>query len=290
MQQTFHERRSAYENCRIILTTKHNKAVAIHPAFKEILSAEVVTCESDTDQLGTFSGEVDREGTALECVRRKCELGMGLMSTMYGLASEGSFGPHPTIPFFPCDYEILYFCDHVRGFRLHESLLSEKTNYRTASLASIDDLERFAEKSQFPSHALIVRPNDWHDRTVIYKGIQSEVELHEAFRQCVNQSEDGKIWVETDMRAHMNPTRMAVIAELAVKLGRRLATECPSCNTPGWGIVRFEKGLQCEYCNLPTELVSEEISGCVSCSFSERLERSDGVKSASQRYCAWCNP
>ena len=290
MQQTLRERRSPYENCRIVLTTKHHKDVAIHAAFEEILSAEVVTCEVDTDQLGTFSGEVDREGTASECVRRKCELGLERMGDRYGLASEGSFGPHPTIPFFPCDYEILYFIDNIRGFHLQESLLSEKTNYRTTSLASIDDLDRFAEKSQFPSHGLIVRSNVWRDRSVIYKGIQSEVELHEAFRQCLNQSEDGKIWVETDMRAHVNPSRMAVIAELAVKLSRRLATECPSCNTPGWGIVRFEKGLQCEYCNLPTELVSKEIYGCVSCSFSERLDRSDGMKSASQRFCAWCNP
>ena len=290
MQESFPERRLPYENCRVVLATKHDKAVAIRPPFEELLSAEVIACEVDTDQLGTFSGEVDREGTALECVRRKCELGLGLMGAMYGLASEGSFGPHPTIPFFPCDYEILYFIDNTRGFHLHESLLSEKTNYRTASLSSFEELERFADKSQFPSHALIVRPHVWRDRSVIFKGIQSPDAMYEAFRESIKHSEDGRIWVETDMRAHLNPSRMAVISDLAVKLGRRLATECPACHTPGWGIVRYEKGLQCEYCHLPTELVSEEIYGCVSCAFSERRERSDGVKSASQRYCAWCNP
>lgn len=290
MQETLHGRRSPYENCRIVLTTKHEKVVAIRPAFEELLSAEVVACEFDTDQLGTFSGEVERQGTALECVRRKCELGMSLMGAQYGLASEGSFGPHPTVPFFPCDYESLYFIDDKRGIRLHESLLSEKTNYRTTSLALIDELDRFAKTSLFPSHALIVRPNVWSDRSLIFKGVQSQAALHEAFRECINRSEDGKIWVETDMRAHVNPSRMAVIAELAVKLGRRLAKECQACKAPGWGIVRYEKGLQCEYCNLPTELVSHEIYGCVSCEFIDRLERSDGQKSASQRYCSWCNP
>ncbi len=290
MQQTDPVRRSPYENCRIVLTTKHDKAVAIRPPFEELLSAEVITCDADTDQLGTFSGEVDREGTAFECVRRKCELGLQMTGATYGLASEGSFGPHPTIPFFPCDYEILHFIDHHRGFHLQESLLSEKTNYRTASLSSLEELDRFAEKSQFPSHALIVRPHVWRDRSVIFKGIQSPDALHEAFRTCLAQSDDEKVWVETDMRAHLNPSRMAVIAELARKLGQRLSAECPACSTPGWGIVRFEKGLQCEYCRLPTELVSEEIYGCVSCPFSERRERSDGVKAASQRYCAWCNP
>jgi hypothetical protein len=233
MRQNFLEHRSPSENCRIALTTKHDKAVAVRPAFEEFLSADVITCEADTDQLGTFSGEVEREGSGLECARRKCELGMKLMEIQYGLASEGSFGPHPTIPFFPCDFEILYFIDDVRGIQLHESLLSEKTNYRTGSLASTDELDHFAEKSRFPSHALIIRPNIWLDRSVIFKGIQSQVGLREAFLECRNQSADGKVWVETDMRAHVNPSRMAVIAELAAKLGRRLATECPACKTPG---------------------------------------------------------
>ncbi len=290
MQRATHGPRSPYENCQIVLTTKHEKVVAIRPAFQELLSAEVVECEFDTDQLGTFSGEVERPGTALECARRKCVAGMRLAGAKYGLASEGSFGPHPTIPFFACDYEILYFIDQERGIQVHESILSEKTNYRTACLGSFQELDQFAEKSRFPSHALIIRPNVWRDRSVIFKGIQSQDVMHHAFSQCLNLSEDGRVWVETDMRAHVNPSRMAVIGELALKLGKRLATECPSCKTPGWGVVSYEKGLRCEYCNLPTELVSFEISGCPSCQFSERKGRSDGQKSASQRYCGWCNP
>ena len=282
--------RSPYDGCRIVLTTKHEKIVAIRPAFEEFLAAEIVVCEADTDQLGTFSGEIDRQGTALDCARRKCELGMRLAGESYGVASEGSFGPHPSIPFFPCDHEILYFIDDARGIQVHESLLSEKTNYRMGAVATREDLDRFVETSLFPSHALIVRPNLWSDRSVIFKGIQSPVDLDEAFHECLSRSEDGMVWVETDMRAHVNPTRMSVIGELARKLGRRLSTECPACKTPGWGIVGFEKGLQCEYCHLPTELVSQEIYGCVSCSVRERLKRSDGLESASQRYCTWCNP
>ena len=283
-------RPSPYEGCRIVLTTKHGKEVAIRPAFEQILSAEIVTCELDTDQLGTFSGEVDRAESAIDCVRRKCEWGMKFTSAEYAIASEGSFGPHPSIPFFPCDHEILYFFDKQRGIRLHESLLSEKTNYRMTSLAAIDELDRFAGKTQFPSHALIVRPNIWDDRSVIFKGIQTQQALHEAFHECVGRSPDRMIWVETDMRAHLNPSRMAILAELAAKLARRLATPCPGCHTPGWGVVRFEKGLQCEFCNLPTEMVSHEIHGCVSCSLTEQVKRSDGLESASQKYCAWCNP
>lgn len=145
-------KQSPYQDCRIVLTTKHKKVDAIRPAFGELLSAEIVTCEVDTDQLGTFSGEVEREGTAFECACRKCEWGMKLTGADYAIASEGSFGPHPSIPFFPCDHEILYFIDEKRGIRLQESLLSEKTNYRMISTATIDDLNCFAEKALFPSH------------------------------------------------------------------------------------------------------------------------------------------
>ncbi len=281
---------SPYSGCQVVLTTKHKKIHAIRPAFAEILSAEVVECDVDTDQLGTFSGEVEREGTAFECAGRKCEWGMKLVGADYAIASEGSFGPHPSVPFFPCDHEILYFIDARRGLRLQESLLTEKTNYRMTSTATREELNLFAEKAGFPAHALIVRPNVWRDQSVIFKGIQSQEALCHAFETSISHSEDGAAWVETDMRAHMNPTRMEVIAETARKLCRRLAAQCPGCEAPGWGIVRVERGLQCESCNLPTKLISHEIYGCVLCDHTDRTPRSDGQKTASPTYCSWCNP
>lgn len=279
-----------YERCRIVLTTKHRKQDAIGPAIRELLSAEIVPFEFDTDTLGTFSGEIAREGTALECVRRKCELGIEYSNADYAIASEGSFGPHPSLPFIPCDYELLYFNDRRRGFCLHESLISTKTNYRMQSLGSYEELVRFGENAQFPSHALIVRPNVSLDRSVIFKGIQSAYELRRAFEECQRTSSDGNVWVETDMRAHMNPTRMSTIAELAVKLCRRLLEECPACKAPGWGMVGTEKGLLCGYCSFPTEMISSEIHGCVLCDHSEITSRPDGLTFASPKYCGRCNP
>lgn len=282
----------AYRGACFILTTKHAKSIAIAPPFWDRLGASMLEYPLDTDTLGTFSGEVERQGNALECVRRKCEWGMEILGDKveYGLASEGSFGPHPQIPFLPCDQEILYFIDRKRGFHLHLVHATEKTNYQMKAIGSLKDLRDFAESAQFPSHALIIRPNDKKDSDLLFKGIDSEEALKKAFEASVKRSADGLAWVETDMRAHYNPSRMEALGELAEKMASRLATECPKCAAPGWGRVGVEKGLRCEYCDQETEMIAHEIYGCVLCDHKETHPRTDGMTAAPQMHCGWCNP
>ena len=284
--------KSIYAGSCIILTTKHAKSIAIAPPFLERLEASVLEYVVDTDKLGTFSGEVERQGNALECARRKCEWSLNTLGNKveFALASEGSFGPHPFIPFLPYDHEILYFIDRKHGFHLHLSHLTEKTNYRMQSIDSLEELEKFSKYAQFPSHALILRPNSREVREPLFKGIDSSDVLEEAFKECMKYSSDSKVWVETDMRAQFNPSRMAVIGELASRLAEQLQTPCPKCEIPGWGKVRQEKGLKCSWCGSETELVKSEIYGCVKCDYEENTERSDGIKEADPGSCQFCNP
>lgn len=281
-----------YRGTCMILTTKHAKSIAIAPPFQEKLSAGILEYVVDTDQLGTFSGEIEREGNALECARRKCEWATERLGDKveFALASEGSFGPHPFIPFLPCDQEILYFIDRRHGFHMHMSHISEKTNYRTEAVDSYEALQKLAEKAQFPSHAMILRPNGRETKAPLFKGIDSQSILEEAYKECLKHSTDGKVWVETDMRAQFNPSRMEVIGELAVKLAERLATHCPKCSTPGWGKVRVEKGLECSWCGSETELVKAEIYGCTKCDYEEITGRTDGLEKAEPGNCSYCNP
>lgn len=282
----------AYQGACIIIPTKHSKSIAIAPPFWGRLGASVLEYYVDTDTLGTFSGEVEREGNALECVRRKCEWALEVLGDKveHCIASEGSFGPHPQIPFLPCDQEILYFIDRKRGFRLHMVHMTEKTNYQMKALESFKELQQFAESAQFPSHALIIRPNNRENSSLLFKGIDTQSALEEAFEESLKASADGKVWVETDMRAQYNPSRMEAIGELADKLTQRLATSCPKCTAPGWGRIRAEKGLHCEYCDQATEMIAHEIYGCVLCDHTETLPRADGLKTAPQMHCGWCNP
>jgi hypothetical protein len=96
--------------------------------------------------------------------------------------------------------------------------------------------------------------------------------------------------LETDMRAHMNPTRMTAIRALAGRLAARLAALCPDCGAPGWGQVDLLRGLPCSSCNQPTQGVMAIIDGCTVCQHRETRPRPDGVTAASPASCDWCNP
>ncbi len=279
-----------YKNQKAVMATKHEKEEMIAPAFMDLLGLRIVKANIDTDQLGTFSGEVDRQDSPLVCARKKCELAIKEYKVPLAISSEGSFGPHPFIPFITCDYEILYFIDKLRGFEIHESLISENTNYKKEAFSDYQQLKRFCEETIFPSHALIVKPNYSIDKSMTIKGIKTFDLLEESFKKCCKLSHDGKALVQTDMRANMNPTRMGVIRELADTLAHRLARTCPSCSNPGWGLVDTRKGLQCELCAHETDVVKSEIFGCPKCLFRQINPRRDGLVLAEARYCNLCNP
>lgn len=282
--------KSLYAGKSIILTTQHEKSNAIAPVFARILEATVVEYNTDTDKLGTFSGEIERKGNALDCAKIKCELGIDATDQDYGLSSEGSFGQHPYIPFLPCNNEILYFIDRKRNFHLHLSYLSEKTNYNMQSIGSIEELQIFAKKALFPSHALIMRTDNKENKNFIVKGINRQDKLDSTFKELMNSSDNGKVWVETDMRAHMNPSRMKVIEQVAKELANRLAMLCAKCKSPGWGKMSIEKGLECSWCQRATDLMKSEIYGCIQCDHKEKMPRADKLRKANPADCSYCNP
>lgn len=280
----------SYEGQTCIITTMHGKEDVIAPVFKNVLGMDVKPIALNTDKLGTFSGEVSRKLNALACARRKCEWGMKKSRALYGLASEGSFGHHPFIPFIPNNNEILYFIDKKRKFHIHVSENSSDTNYQSAIVNNYEQVLEFCEKSLFPSHALIVRPHKSKTKNFIFKGIQNYDELENAFKKSIKNSLDSHVLIQTDMRAHFNPSRMKVIQSAAQKLAERLKSICPQCETPGWGLIKFEAGLKCCLCGLPTQEIKSEIWGCTKCRYKENKARKDKEDFASPTFCAYCNP
>lgn len=281
---------TTYHGQTIALTTMHHKDDVIAPPFLEHLQAALIVPNVDTDTLGTFTGEIERPGNMLDVAMRKARMGMQAVGKRLGLSSEGSFGPHPVIPFLPCDTELMVFVDDERGFTLHELVLSEHTNYSHASVQTLEEAIAVVESFQFPSHAVILRPNQWDDRRVIFKGIVDENDLRTAFTASRQASSDSNVWIETDMRAHLNPSRQKVIGKLATRLSQRLATPCPGCRAPGWGRTGVEIGLHCEHCDLPTDMVKTEVFACVVCNHQEHLPLNDKMERAPQANCGYCNP
>lgn len=275
----------------IVLATKHSKERAISPPFRKKLGLRVVVPdEIDTDTLGTFTGEVERRGTMLETAFAKARLGMDLTGFKLGMASEGSFGPHPLLPFAVANHEVLAFIDDQNGFQIFEQILSEKTNFAHAKVSSFHELDKFLQKAKFPSHAVVVRPNLNKETKFIYKGLQSVEQLKDTVNHCRKISDDNFALVETDMRAHLNPTRMQILRRLAVKLARRLRSTCAKCQTPGFGLVDVERGLKCAICGLPTLMVKAEIHACAKCDYQEERLRRNQPTTADPTYCQFCNP
>ena len=254
----------------VALATKHGKERAVSRPFSRKLGLRVVVPdEIDTDAFGTFTGEIERDGSALETAFAKARLGMKLTGLALGLASEGSFGAHPSLPFAVAGCELLVFVDDRHGFQLAQQIVTAHTNFAYAEISSFDELEKFLSCVKFPSHALIAYPNRGRAPDAIFKGLQSIEALEKAVNFCRDISEDKRVLVETDMRAHLNPTRMRVIRRLAVKLARRLATLCPKCSTPGFGLVDLERSLKCALCGLATLLARAEIHACAKCDYRE---------------------
>lgn len=289
----------------VLIATKHKKADALGLPLKAGLGLHLQAEEVDTDQLGTFTGEVERQGTAFETAVKKARLGMTKAGTALGLANEGSFGPHPYIPFMPGCQEIVVLLDDELGIQVSESLISASTNFCHVEVRSIEELDEFLIRAKFPSHGLIVRPNKYQSalkgkgsriesgKTVhepIYKGIRDKESLAAAIISCKGLSGDGLARIETDMRAHMNPTRMRVLRSLGIKLARRLRCTCPECGCPGFGISGAEGSLLCEDCGHPSEAPAFEVHSCPKCQYRKTFPRKDGITCLEAMFCQSCNP
>ena len=285
------EQRSAFSGRRAVLATMHGKGQAIAPVFLATLNMIVAPAKGiDTDALGTFTGEIPRHGTMVEAAVAKARLGMERARLPFGMASEGSFGPHPLFPIIPAGLELLVFVDDERGTTIHESLVIDDTNFAHLVTAPKEPVAKFLDQVGFPSHALIVRPNVGESCGELVKGIVDLHTLDVAIAAAAALSDDGRARVDTDMRAHVNPTRMKSLTALATRLSERLSSCCPSCAAPGWGRVKVIRGLPCEMCDTATEWVMAEVFGCAACALHEERPRSDGLTQTGAANCPACNP
>lgn len=271
---------------RAALVTLHSKGVLIAPAMREHAGIEVVEMIADTDQFGTFSGEIPRAGGPLDAARTKALLGIGLSGLSTGVASEGVFGPHPESPFLTCDTEFVMLVDVDLGLAIHEKEVQVGVPALSVDVSpeSLDTLN--LDAAGFPSHGLIVRPTGIKDPVV--KGIHVCDELDAAVQRCAPLSAAGTATVQSDFRAIHHPTRREVISRAADRLARRLGQVCPRCSTPGWGVVDVERGAPCVECHVPTKLAKADVFGCAGCDHRVTTIRdSIGVDA---RFCQWCNP
>lgn len=272
---------------KLAIATKHHKEKVIAQKVASKLGVlPFVPLELDTDQVGTFTGEIERTLSPLEAARKKCEMAMTLTGCDLAIASEGSFGPHPTLIFVPGNEELVLLLDKKNDLEIIGKKLVTATNFDGRFCNTAAELIDFAQKADFPSHRLILR-DDKDSKTILFKGIGDHDELLEKFDWLLKHH--GKAFVETDMRAHYNPTRMAVIAAATDDLIARALTHCEQCQAPGFGITNVDRGLKCSWCGMPTQSIKAHVLSCTKCSFT-KTEPIKNKTVEDPMYCDYCNP
>jgi hypothetical protein len=277
-----------YQGEPVALLTQHGKEQLLTPLLAAALGCKVHHVTGfDTDQLGSFSREVPRPGSQRDAARQKAEIGMRLSGLPVGLASEGAFGPDPMSGMFAWNIEMLIWLDHRHSLEIVG--MAQGTG-RCAHLQTTHwaEVQAFAHREDFPRHQLVLRPDDQH-ATRIVKGVADWDTLHAQFQRTQAASATGQVFVETDLRAHANPTRMQTIERAALDLVRRLQSPCPACAAPGHAAVENLAGLPCADCGTPTSAKRGEIWGCVACKHRQTVWRTDLVE-ASPAHCPYCNP
>jgi len=273
---------------KLVIATKHHKEKIIAPLFEKAFGLNCFTPENfDTDLLGTFTGEIERKEDPIITLKNKCLQAMELSDCDLGIASEGSFGSHPSIPFAHADDEFLIFIDKKNDLEIIERELSITTNFNGTEVKTEEELNKFAGHIKFPSHALIMQKAP-DDTSGIIKGITNWNLLKETFQTFLKKH--GSAYVLTDMRALYNPTRMQIIKIAAEKLVKKINSCCPSCQTPGFEINEAKRGLPCELCGLPTKSVLSYIYVCKKCTFSEEEKFPNQRKFEEPTFCDFCNP
>ena len=258
-----------YHNKKASIATIHHKDLAIGPILKRYIGLSVVCADSfNTDLLGTFTGEIERKEDMLETARMKARQAIVISNSDIGIGSEGSFGPHPFLPFAASGFELLLLIHKLDDNEIFVSHRFE-TNYNSITAHNHDDISDFLRITGFPEHALIVKPEKASDKNMVVKGINDLGQLNNAIEFLSKNSETGRVIIQTDMRAHQNPTRMKTLSYLMSDV---------------------ERGLPCEECLFPTRRIIAEIYSCRLCGFRQkRHQRKDSAR-ASSVWCQLCNP
>jgi hypothetical protein len=277
-----------YSCRRVALLTQHGKERVIAPVLDAALGRRVEWVNGfDTDTLGSFTRDIPRAGTQLEAARRKARIGMELSGLRLGLASEGAFGPDPVAGMFPWNVELLVFIDDERGIEV-TGMAQQATRFAHQLTDDWEQAVQFARQAGFPEHHLVVRPQGQDDPR-IEKGLATWAALETAFNRAGGHAENGRVFLESDVRAHAHPSRMDVICLAAVDLAAKLNSPCPACGAPGFQMVERLSGLPCADCGASTHGIRADIHGCPTCDHRETRERAD-VEHADPGRCDYCNP
>lgn len=271
------------------LASMHKKEAAIAPLLQEAFQVQVVVPEGfNTDVFGTFTRERKRPGSQYETARMKIRELQKTSPYDLFIASEGSFGIHPGYPFTPSNLELVHLVDSKQSLEITGRALSVETNLLSKAVSSKAEIEEFLTQIGFPDHGIILRISDRWSWAMV-KDLHSTDEVIDRAQKWLRWPGVNRVYLETDMRAHRNPTRMKVIEQATMDLIQKMKSLCPICNTPGFCESRYEGIALCRVCHRETLEKKYVVKDCQRCHHLERISlHEDGAVPPSQ--CPSCNP
>ncbi len=278
---------SAYQNQKISLLTKHGKELVIGEELSALDCQLIHIFDFDTDQLGNFTRGVPRAGSQIEAAHKKARIGMNLSKLPIGIASEGAFSADPVIGMMAWNTELVLLIDTIHDIEL-VGYADGKAQHSSKTVSSLSELMNSLDGFGFPEHYLVLRP-DHANYTRFISGINSIKGLEDAFEWAMRESKTSSVFVENDLRAFANPTRMHNIAKATQQLVQKMRSYCPQCNSPGFWITKKIIGLPCRDCGEPTLQAFGNYWECPKCPFNQE-ERFEKTSSADPRFCNLCNP
>lgn len=271
---------------KVAFVTKHGKDAVILPILNKYYNiTESETLAIDTDKFGTFNRLTKREGTATETLIRKIEAGKQESNADLIVASEGSFGPDPILPFLPLDAEQVALYEKRSNNIYIGEKLSNKTNFSSLQATTLEEAFSFIDKQDIPKNNILIRKNEKSKN--IFADFESKKQAKEIAEKVFSKGFKKQVFLETDMRSDRNQIRQSIIQDASEELVNNLKRICPGCESKGVRPKGIEPGLPCKICNLPTDEAAFKIYSCPTCEH-EYKEKIEGQGNPAN--CARCNP
>lgn len=277
-----------FNNRHAALGTKHKKEQVIAPLFLKELNVIVeVPKNLDTDNFGTFTKDIKRLSSQKETALLKAKAAMELLNLDIGIASEGSFGPHPAVPFAITNTEVVVFVDKKLKLEIYGGHIEVVSYAQNCTARKINEVLSFAKNIDFPNHGIVIKLNE-DNYSNMTKGIDNMNDLVEISNSYLKKYKS--IWLETDFRAHVNLSRMKSIELASKDLIENINRLCPKCQTPGFHKIGQKPGLPCESCGRPTNVPMYDTYKCSTCNHAVDIIFPSQKKSTNAGNCDYCNP
>jgi hypothetical protein len=263
------------------LLTLHGKESILAPALSERWQARLSHSQAfDTDSLGTFSGEVERRLSPVECALHKARLACELVGADFGLGSEGSFETAPW-GFGVMNQELVACVPaegdwHVVGYHVAPVAVGE------CRYGEREQQEHFWQHLPEGQGVMLIGEGR------VAKGLRSQTEAMAQLTDWYGDRIPSDLRIAYDLRAHQSPVRREAIALAVANLLERLDSFCEHCHRPGFWPDQYETGLPCRDCDYPTNSLRARIARCEGCGLQQRFEVE--TPTADPATCPRCNP